>query len=140
MFVFLHSVSAQTNIESVPVQNIEGFIVPVEFLDPSYPVLKNTGNNDVDLKLFQTQLRIYSKETGKFPNYISTGDPEKDYIDFVEEKNNFLLRHPYFPQMLFTGNNKLDLLNFELWYKAWFEFYPEKAKQVTGYHKKGRSE
>jgi len=85
-------------------KKINQFIVPVDLLDPAYPVMKSTGDEVRDAETFRIELRIYTKTIGKFPKYISTGDQAKDEAAYDEACKLYLAQHPYFPQPINTNN------------------------------------
>jgi len=111
-------------------KKINQFIVPVDLLDPAYPVMKSTGDEVRDAETFRIELRIYTKTIGKFPKYISTGDQAKDEAAYDEACKLYLAQHPYFPQPINTNNPRGDEQNFDRWYKAYIKFYPAQAKRV----------
>lgn len=111
-------------------KTINGFIVPVDLLDPAYPIMKNTGDPVKDAEDFRLALRIYSKNLDRFPVYKNSGDEAKDEAAYDEACKTFFARHPYFPQPINTNNPRLDEQNFDRWYKAYLKFYPEKAKSI----------
>lgn len=112
-------------------KKINQFIVPVDLLDPAYPVMKSTGDKAMDAESLRLELRIYSKTIGRFPSYINTGDEAKDEAAYDEACKQFLAQHPYFPQPVDSNNPRSDKQNFDRWYKAYLKFYPEKAKRVV---------
>jgi len=123
--------------EKHEVKTVHGYSVPTKFLDPEYPQLRNTGNEALDAESFRKELRMYSKETGKFPRYISTGNPEADQASYIESVEDFFRKHPFFPQAIDTNNPEKDNENLELWFKAWMEYFPEKAKLVKQINEEG---
>lgn len=106
------------------------YLVPVEYLDPNYPDIDEAIQSGLSVEQAILNLRIYSKNLGRFPEYISTGNPELDNENYRKACAKFFENHPYFPQEIYTGNSKKDAENFDRWYKAWIEFYPIKATKV----------
>ena len=106
------------------------YLVPNEFLDPNYPDVDESVKNGKSSDEAILELRIYSKNLGRFPVFVSTGNPVQDKLDYEYEIAYFFEKHPYFPQEIYTGNAEKDAQNFEFWYKAWVINFPEKAKKV----------
>jgi len=131
LFILLFSLNVfGQNNPTQDTKTINGFIVPADLLDPAYPVMKSTGDVTRDSENFRIELRIYSKNIGRFPIYKNTGDQAKDEAAYNEACKAFFAEHPFFPQPIDTNNPRLDEQNFDRWYKAYIKFYPAQAKRV----------
>lgn len=127
LFVFASGI-AQEKKEGY--KRIYQFMVPVELLDPEYPVMQKTGDKEKYLAIFENELRIYTKSLGKFPEYVYTGDVIKDQANYEDAILLFLLEHPYFPQPFLGYDSHKDINNFEMLYKGYFKYFPENAKRI----------
>lgn len=109
---------------------VNQFLVPVDLLDTAYPVLEKTGSVEKDSVLFVAALSTYTKQLGRLPNYICTGDVEKDQTRYNNSIWQFLEEHPYFPQPIYSYNKQRDADVFECLWKGYFKQFPEKAKRI----------
>jgi hypothetical protein len=135
MFFIFSSTIAQEKKENY--KRIYQFLVPVELLDPEYPVMQKTSDKEKDLAVFENELHIYTKSLGKFPEYVYTGDVIKDQANYEDAILLFLLEHPYFPQPLLGYDSHKDINNFEMLYKGYFKYFPENAKRIIIIEKGG---
>jgi len=118
-------------------KKINEFLVPVDLLDPAYPVMKTTDNPVRDAQDFQAELRTYAKHTGKLPEYVYTGDVIKDQANYEESIRMFLEKHPYFPQPGLTIDPQKDADVFECLWKGYFKYFPKRAQRVIVIEKGG---
>jgi len=112
-------------------KKINQFIVPVDLLDPAYPVMKSTGDEVRDAASFEEALRAYTKKLGRLPQYVYTGDVVKDQENYEKSIFMFLTEHPYFPQPLLSYDAQRDADVFEALWKGYFKYYPEQAKRIV---------
>jgi len=111
-------------------KKIDGFIVPVDLLDPAYPIIKCTGDAARDSKVFDDELRNYTKKLGILPQYKYTSDVIKDQETYEKSILVFLTEHPYFPQPLLSYDPQRDKDVFEALWKGYFKFFPDNAKRI----------
>jgi len=137
-FLFLTALmSVGQNQSQGDAKKINQFIVPVDLLDPAYPVLKNTGDAVRDAQNLSNEVRVYTKYLEKLPQYEYTGDVAKDQATYEESIRLFLEEHPYFPQPIVTNNEQRDAEVFECLWKGYFKFYPEQAKRIVNVDERG---
>jgi hypothetical protein len=111
-------------------KKVNQFMVPNDLLDPAYPVLTNTGDPVRDAKVFEENLRMYTKLLGKLPQYVYTGDVVKDQANYDQSIQKFLEQHPYFPQPILTTDPQRDVDVFEALWKGYMKYFPDKAKRI----------
>lgn len=132
LLLFLTIATFSSRGQDIPYgyQEVNGFLVPTELLDPEYPVMNQTDDSLRDVKVFTTELREYTKRLGRLPAYNYTGNLEKDQARYEESTMLFLEKHPYFPQPLDTYNEGKNDDVFECLWKGYFRYFPEKAKRI----------
>lgn len=112
-------------------KKINQFIVPVDLLDPAYPIMISTGDEERDAASFEEALRAYTKKLGILPQYKYTGDVAKDQANYEKSIFIFLTEHPYFPQPLLSYDAQRDADVFEALWKGYFRYFPELAKRIV---------